>query len=153
MALGTIRSQPDEDANCLFLKSKGNLMYKRILVPIDGSEISDRALDEAMKLAKELKVALKIVFIGSDDETSRQILETATSRASNSGLQPESALLGKFETEKIAEVILQEAKGWTADVIVMATHGRRGVAHMLLGSVTEGVIRASPVPVLVIRGP
>lgn len=127
-------------------------MYKRVLVPIDGSEIAERALDEAINLTKGHKVELKIVLIGSDDESSREVIEVAMTRAVNAGLQPESGLLGKFETEEIADVILQEAKDWAADLIVMATHGRRGMAHMILGSVTEGVIRASPVPVLVIRG-
>lgn len=128
-------------------------MYKRVLVPVDGSEIADRALDEAINLSKGHPVELKIVFIGSDDESSHAVIETAMTRAVNAGLQPESGLLGKFETEEIADVILQGAKEWGADLIVMATHGRRGVAHLILGSVTEGVIRASPVPVLVVRAP
>jgi len=128
-------------------------MYKRVLVPVDGSEIADRALDEAINLTTGHSVEMKIVFIGSDDESSHGIIEMAMSRAVNAGLQPESGLLGKFETEEVADVILQEAKEWGADLIVMATHGRRGMAHMILGSVTEGVIRASPVPVLVVRAP
>jgi nucleotide-binding universal stress UspA family protein len=127
-------------------------MYKRVLVPVDGSEIADRALDEAINLTKGHPVEMKIVFIGNDDEISHEVIEVAMTRAVNAGLNPESGLLGKFETEEIADVILQEAKEWSADVIVMGTHGRRGVAHMFLGSVTEGVIRASPVPVLVVRG-
>lgn len=128
-------------------------MYKRVLVPVDGSEIADRALDEAINLTKGHAVELKIVFIGSDDESSHEVIETAMTRAVNAGLQPESGLLGKFETEEIADVILQGAKEWGADLIVMATHGRRGVAHLILGSVTEGVIRTSPIPVLVVRAP
>jgi len=127
-------------------------MYKRVLVPVDGSEIADRALDEAINLTKGHPVEMKIVFIGNDDEISHEVIEVAMTRAVNAGLNPESGLLGKFETEEIADVILQEAKEWSADVIVMGTHGRRGVAHMFLGSVTEGVFRASPVPVLVVRG-
>jgi nucleotide-binding universal stress UspA family protein len=128
-------------------------MYKRVLVPVDGSEIADRALDEAINLTRGHPVELKIVFIGRDDETSQQVIEVAMTRAVNAGLNPVSGLLGKLETEEIADVILQEAREWAADVIVMGTHGRRGVAHMLLGSVAEGVIRASSIPVLVIRGP
>ena len=128
-------------------------MYKRVLVPVDGSEIADRALDEAITLTKGHPVEMKIVFIGGDDESSREVIELAMTRAVNAGLRPESGLLGKLETEEIADVILQEAREWAADLIVMGTHGRRGVAHMFLGSVAEGVIRASPVPVLVIRGP
>jgi len=127
-------------------------MYKRVLVPVDGSEIADRALDEAITLTKGHPVEMKIVFIGGDDESSREVIELAMTRAVNAGLRPESGLLGKLETEEIADVILQEAKEWAADLIVMGTHGRRGVAHMFLGSVAEGVIRASPFPVLVVRG-
>ena len=128
-------------------------MYKRVLVPIDGSDIADRALDEAINFTKGYPVEMKIVFIGDDDENSRQVIDLAMSRAEKAGVRPENGLLGKLETEEIADVILQEAKAWPADVIVMGTHGRRGMAHMFLGSVAEGVIRASPVPVLVIRGP
>jgi nucleotide-binding universal stress UspA family protein len=128
-------------------------MYKRVFVPVDGSEIADRALDEAITLTKGHPVEMKIVFIGSDDESSREVIELAMTRAVNAGLRPESGLLGKLETEEIADVILQEAREWAADLIVMGTHGRRGVAHMFLGSVAEGVIRDSPVPVMVIRGP
>jgi nucleotide-binding universal stress UspA family protein len=127
-------------------------MYKRVLVPVDGSEIADRALDEAINLTKGHPVEMKIVFIGNDDESSHEVIEVAMTRAVNAGLNPESGLLGKFETEEIADVILQEATEWAADLIVMGTHGRRGMAHMFLGSVAEGVIRASPVPVLVVRG-
>jgi nucleotide-binding universal stress UspA family protein len=127
-------------------------MYKRVLVPVDGSEIADRALDEAINLTNGHPVEMKIVFIGNDDESSHEVIEVAMTRAVNAGLNPESGLLGKFETEEIADVILQEATEWAADLIVMGTHGRRGMAHMFLGSVAEGVIRASPVPVLVVRG-
>jgi nucleotide-binding universal stress UspA family protein len=127
-------------------------MYKRVLVPVDGSEIADRALDEAINLTKGHPVEMKIVFIGNDDESSHEVIEVAMTRAVNAGLNPESGLLGKFETEEIADVILQEATEWAADLIVMGTHGRRGMAHMFLGSVAEGVIRASPIPVLVVRG-
>ena len=128
-------------------------MYKRVLVPVDGSTISDRALDEAINLTKGHPVEMKIVFIGRDEENSREILEVAMAKAASAGLQSESGLLAKFEVEGIADVILQEAKDWAADLIVMGTHGRRGMAHMFLGSVAEGVIRASPVPVLAVRGP
>ena len=128
-------------------------MYKRVLVPVDGSAISDHALDEAIKLIKGFPVELKIVLIGRDEETSRQIIEVALDRVENAGLHSESGLLVKLESEEIADVILQEARDWAADLIVMGTHGRRGMAHMFLGSVAEGVIRASPVPVLVVRGP
>ena len=128
-------------------------MYKRVLVPVDGSEVANRALDEAVSLIKGQPAELKVVFIGSDEESSHEIIEAAVAKAGNSGVRAEGGLLGKLETEEVAEVILQEAREWAADLVVMGTHGRRGMAHMFLGSVAEGVIRASPIPVLVIRGP
>ncbi|KTD42196.1 universal stress protein [Legionella parisiensis] len=54
--------------------------------------------------------------------------------------------------EKVPEKIIEAAKNWPADLIVVGTHGRRGYQHLLLGSVAEGVIRNAPMPVLLIRG-
>jgi nucleotide-binding universal stress UspA family protein len=53
---------------------------------------------------------------------------------------------------QVAEVILNEARKWRADLVVMGTHGRRGFSHMLLGSTAEGVVRSSAKPVLLVRG-
>ncbi|MGE5242014.1 MAG: universal stress protein [Bacteroidota bacterium] len=128
-------------------------MYRRILVPVDGSASADRALEHAIALAKAHAATLKIVFVDGADEISRQIIEVAAAKARNAGLQPESGLLVKLPTEEIGGVILQEAGSWTADLIVIGTHGRRGLAHALLGSVAERVIRAATVPVLVVRRP
>lgn len=128
-------------------------MYRRILVPVDGSASADRALEHAIALAKAHAATLKIVFVDGVEEISRQIIEVAAAEARNAGLQPESGLLVKLPTEEIGGVILQEAGNWTADLIVIGTHGRRGLAHALLGSVAERVIRAATVPVLVVRRP
>lgn len=128
-------------------------MYRRILVAVDGSASADHALEHAIVLAKAHAAALKIVFVDGVEEISRQIIEVAAAKARNAGLQPESGLLVKLPTEEIGGVILQEARSWTAELIVIGTHGRRGLAHALLGSVAERVIRAATVPVLVVRQP
>jgi len=128
-------------------------MYRRILVPVDGSASADHALEHAIALAKAHAATLKIVFVDGVEEISRQIIEVAAAKARNAGLQPESGLLVKLPTEEIGGVILQEAGSWTADLIVIGTHGRRGLAHALLGSVAERVIRAATVAVLVVRRP
>ena len=128
-------------------------MYRRILVPVDGSASADHALEHAIALAKAHAATLKIVFVDGVEEISRQIIEVAAAKARNAGLQPESGLLVKLPTEEIGGVILQEAGSWAADLIVIGTHGRRGLAHALLGSVAERVIRAATVPVLVVRRP
>jgi nucleotide-binding universal stress UspA family protein len=128
-------------------------MYRRILVPVDGSASADYALEQAIALAREHAATLKIVYVDGVEEISRQIVEVAAAKARNAGLQPDSGLLVKLPTEEIGDVILQEAASWTADLIVIGTHGRRGLAHALLGSVAEKVIRAANVPVLVVRRP
>ena len=55
-------------------------------------------------------------------------------------------------TRRVPDVVVAEAKRWPADLIVAGTHGRRGLSHLFLGSVAEGIIRISTVPVLLIRG-
>lgn len=80
-------------------------MYKRILVPVDGSAGADRALDEAIHLAKEYAAELKVVYVDGVESISRQIIEAAQARARNAGLHAESRLLVKLTTEEIGDVI------------------------------------------------
>jgi nucleotide-binding universal stress UspA family protein len=147
-------------------------MYQRILVPVDGSNTSDSALREAIKLASDRKAELWIVhviedvapmwdveFLNINDireglrQTGRRVLAKAEAVARDAGIKVETKLI---ETSppgaRIASMIAAEAKAWPADLIVIGTHGRRGVDHLLMGSVAEGVVRISPVPVLLIRG-
>jgi nucleotide-binding universal stress UspA family protein len=56
-------------------------------------------------------------------------------------------------TGRVADFILKEAQKWRADIIVMGTHGRRGINHVLLGSDAETVVKSSAVPVLLVRAP
>ena len=77
-------------------------MYRRILVPVDGSNSSNRALKEAMRLAHGRQTKLRIVHV--------------------------------------VDAIVNDAVAWRADVVVMGTHGRRGLNRLLLGSVADGVV-------------
>lgn len=147
-------------------------MYQRILVPVDGSSTSDSALREAIKLANDRKAELRIVHVLEDfapmwdvevlnindireglRQTGRRVLTKAEAVARDAGIKVETKLI---ETSppgaRVASMIAAEAKAWPADLIVIGTHGRRGVDHLLMGSVAEGVVRQSPVPVLLIRG-
>jgi nucleotide-binding universal stress UspA family protein len=76
-------------------------------------------------------------------------VERAAEQARQSGIAAATALVK--EGGRIPDVIVAEAKRWSADLIVMGTHGRHGFDHLLLGSAAEGVIRTTPVPVLLIR--
>lgn len=145
-------------------------MYQRILVPIDGSETSGRALQEAAKVAnREAKLRLVYVleelylfdaegyaYIDLADlqkairHTGERALALAAEKARLSGTIAETALL-EASGERIANVIENEARHWQADLIVIGTHGRSGLNRLLLGSVAEGVVRVASVPVLLVR--
>jgi len=146
-------------------------MYKRILVPVDGSTTSNLALDEAIRLAKGRQAGLRVLhiidttnlnldsmaqmadFAESLRAPARKLLREAEARARRARVKVETGLLEieKLD-ERIGDLVVKDAATWRADVIVMGTHGRRGLNRLLLGSVADSVVRVSPVPVLLIRG-
>ncbi|MGA7181082.1 MAG: universal stress protein [Thiobacillaceae bacterium] len=147
-------------------------MYRHILVATDGSHTSAIALQEGLKLARELRGQLLILhvvetvnlnldseFIDPSDnwdavrKSGEAVLARAEAAAREAGINARSKLV-EIDTmdRRIPEVIADEAKAWPADVIVIGTHGRRGISHLFLGSVAEGVVRVATKPVLLIRG-
>ncbi|MFA6972551.1 MAG: universal stress protein [Gallionella sp.] len=144
-------------------------MYKRILVPIDGSSTSERALLEAIKLIDEQPAQLRLVHVVADlqfldaegyvdyaelRELTRKIGQRALTKAEEVARQADITVdttLLEANGERIARVIDAEASSWSADLIVIGTHGRSGFNHLLFGSVAEGVVRGSSVPVLLVR--
>ncbi|NMU91101.1 universal stress protein [Achromobacter ruhlandii] len=146
--------------------------HRRILVAIDGSHASDRALDEAIGLARLSHAELHIIHVLDDLSISMafnpyagyytgelisqlrqdgaQLLARAAARASAAGAVVQTALYDDLGLP-VRERILEIARSWPADLIVMGTHGRRGVDRALLGSCAEGVVRAASVPVLLVR--
>jgi nucleotide-binding universal stress UspA family protein len=85
-------------------------------------------------------------------QTGGRILAKAEAVAREAGIKAETKLIESTPVRaRVASMIAAEAKAWPADLIVIGTHGRRGVDHLLMGSVAEGVVRISPVPVLLIR--
>lgn len=145
-------------------------MYKKILVAVDGSETSNFAFQEAIKLAKEQQATLRLIHVvdeyfyttGTIDydeyekiikEEGKAILNKLEAQAHNAGVKAESKLLEIAEfAPRISEKIIEESIASKADLIVIGTHGRRGFNRFLLGSVAEGVIRMATIPVLLIRG-
>lgn len=144
-------------------------MFQRILVPVDGSETSGRALQEGLKLAEGQPVQLLLLhvvealqFLDAEGyvnyaelrELTRQIgqraLDVAQEQVRQAGLTAETRLV-ESGGERIAAVIDAEAADWRADLVVIGTHGRSGFSHLLFGSVAEGVVRGSSVPVLLVR--
>ena len=148
-------------------------MYKHIFVAVDGSHTSELALKEAIKLGKAMKGQLRLVHVVDElgstlynpefsqsveisesiINTARDILEKAAATAAHSGIATDTKLIEiKTIGHRISEVIAEEAEAWPADIIVLGTHGRRGLSRIFLGSVAEGIVRVSAKPVLLIRG-
>ena len=143
-------------------------MYKRILVPVDGSPTSIRSLDEAIGLAKEsggtirlIHVLDRIVFAGGETHTGdvigllrevgTQVLQQMKEHAEAAGMEV-STYLSEVQPGRVCDVVAEQAKDFDADLIVVGTHGRRGVSRLLVGSDAEQIVRVAPVPVLVVRG-
>jgi len=145
------------------------MSYKRILVPVDGSPTAAKGMKAAIKLARENRGKLLLLHVVEEYTAfiapeiganlgpildslrlagKRTLARIATS-AGKSGVKPQAVLVENFGG-RVADTIVQQAKRLRADLIVMGTHGRRGVNRVLLGSDAELVVRYSPVPVLLV---
>ncbi|WP_413436465.1 universal stress protein [Sulfuriferula sp. GW1] len=147
-------------------------MYERILVAVDNSSTSDKALEEAISLAQVHKAVLRLahvvdtamldvdngglVSIHEVVQSLRQggesLLRKSEARVREADVAVETSLLETLGVTRIATEIVEAAKKWPADLVVLGTHGRRGFVHLFLGSVAEDVVRIATTPVLLIRG-
>lgn len=146
-------------------------MYQRILVPVDGSDSALLGVREAVKLAQDQRAKLRLVhvvdessvgltlegFVAFDDiidalkKAGEEALAAACRLARDAGTEPETEMVEEF-SGRVSDAIVEAAQKWPADLIVMGTHGHRGLHHVLLGSEAEGVLRRAPVPLLLVRG-
>lgn len=145
-------------------------MFKKILVPLDGSKLSERALDPALALAQQvggevilLSVpVLKHLFVEHSGgyallypedslKDSRRELTEYLQILAESQSHPDFTLSTELIDGDEASVIVDTAVAEDVDLIVMSTHGRSGIQHWLLGSVTERVLHKTLCPVLIVR--
>jgi nucleotide-binding universal stress UspA family protein len=145
-------------------------MFQRILVPVDGSEQSDAAVALALRMASEDKGELIFVHavelnriaalagpapldpsmaIDAACRVGNELLDATKAKADAAGVRCTTELP---EDECVGSV-LELARQKKADLIVVGSHGRSGISRALLGSVAEGILRRSPVPVLVCHAP
>ena len=144
-------------------------VYSKILAPVDGSPTSKRGLAEAIALAKDQGATLQIVHVldellvapGAEAaiylESTVQQLRAAgeeiaaegLAQAQSAGVQAQSVVLETMGG-RAADSIVKQARDWGADLIVLGTHGRRGVRRLLMGSDAEEVVRTATVPVLLV---
>lgn len=146
-------------------------MYNKILVPVDGSSCSRKGLLEALQLGAALGARIKLVHVVNElisepvlsaeyherliqslRQAGRDVLEQAQAVAKEQGADVEVELLETIGG-RAADAIIVAADQWHADLIVMGTHGRRGISRLALGSDAELVVRSTSVPVLLVRAP
>ena len=144
-------------------------MYKRILVPTDGSDITAKAVNTAVSLAKSLGARLYTIsvkepfpysaisemqptppqeFFDAQERIAAKRVQTVVDTCKAAGMTCEAHTV---EALHPWEAIIDHAKRQECDLVVMASHGRRGVAALLLGSETQKVLTHSQVAVLIVR--
>lgn len=145
-------------------------MYRKIMVPMDESRAALRALNEAIRLAQLSGAMLRVVTVvdlallnwGSTGYLqSAEVLQAIAASGAKVLAQAEIGVRDSgvpFETEvlestgdKIADVLVADAREHGADLLVMGTHGFSGLMHLLMGSVAEGVLRQADIPVMLLR--
>jgi nucleotide-binding universal stress UspA family protein len=144
-------------------------MFKRILVPIDFSPPSDAALEYARSVAARYGASLHLLHVAEDPyrafysaevyvpeiEGLREEILSDTEKRLKDRLRPSDVTQLQATAGSIigtpATSIVEYAGGHEIDLIVMGTHGRGGMAHLLMGSVAERVVRTAPCPVLTVR--
>jgi len=145
-------------------------MFKRILVPLDGSAPSRAGLEQALALAKSEGGRVRFIHVVDENALmqgmepafnvgelldamaaeGRKLLAEASAAARRRGVKADT-VLHEQHVGRVAERVIREAKKWPADVIVMGTHGRRGIGRLVMGSDAESVLRESPVPLLLVK--
>ncbi len=145
-------------------------MYRHLLIATDGSELAQKAVGEGLALAKELKatvtavtvtepimsmyagegaIALPIDDLETEARTSaEEILAGVDSASQQFGVQCKTV---HVKDQSPAEGIVETAQTMKCDLIVMASHGRRGLAKLFLGSQATRVLGLSPIPVLICK--
>jgi nucleotide-binding universal stress UspA family protein len=152
---------------------QGDDMYQRILVPVDGSPTSNRGVAEAIELARLTGGILRILhvidqpvtsigFEGFDgtaenilelvEQDGQRIVDKAVTTVRTADLQCDGVMSNSLQG-RVCELVVEAARRWEADIIVVGTHGRRGVGRLMLGSDAEQILRLAPVPVLLVRAP
>jgi nucleotide-binding universal stress UspA family protein len=143
------------------------MSYRRILVPVDGSHTSKKALVAALELARERSATVRVIHaidelalaVGPEHsgkvmkaarEEGQKALDDAYETVKSAGIDGDTHLM-ETPGKRLGEAVADEAAAWKADLVVIGTHGRHGLSRILLGSGAESVIRLATVPVLVVR--
>jgi len=148
-------------------------MYRKLLIATDGSQLAGKAVEQGINLAKETNASIVFVTVtamwspsemtgevtsgrvnpmqhyeDSVAAAAKKVLDAAVKKAEGAGLKAEGVHVAD---EGTAQGVVETAEKRGCDLILMATHGRRGLNRLLLGSETTEVLHLSKVPVLVVR--
>lgn len=147
-------------------------MYEHILVPTDGSEVAETAVDHAVDIAKKYDADIHALYVADTDKIAygvgaakvervrqgdfeempelKKQAEEATSYVTDQGEKHDITVTTHLAGGKPHQQIADYVQSEDIDLVVMGSHGRAGVSRALLGSVTERTIRSTDVPVLVV---
>ncbi len=152
---------------------KGFNVYKRIMVAIDDSSTANKALKEAAQLATSVGAALCIVHAEDESllehsaissgtlinvgkveadirEGGMQLLNGAVAHVAQHGITAEKRLI-ESSSKRVPEMITECARDWEADLVIVGTHGRRGMERLLVGSVAEKLVRVANTSLMLVR--
>jgi len=142
-------------------------MYHKLLVPVDGSPTATRGLDEAIRVARLSGGTIRVFHVLDQHfapglefcsaevltvlrQAGADIVGPAKARVEASGV-PVEAQVAETSSGTVADTVVDQARQWGADLIVIGTHGRRGVRRLMIGSDAERIVRMASVPVLLVR--
>lgn len=143
-------------------------MFKKILVPVDGSATSTKAVDLALRMAQDDQASVRLLHCIDDTsfldayeysseliqqarQAGQKILNDGQAAAKKLGVNADTLLLERAG-QRLGHSVADAVGGWGADLVVVGSHGRRGIGRLLLGSGSEQILRDSPVPVLLVKG-
>ncbi len=141
--------------------------FQKILVPVDGSSTSTKALDYALQLARDNHSQVRAMhaidelgylsgyeysgeLVASARKNASELLQKAVVAAQAQGVALDTHLIDQ-PGQRLGQTVADEAANWGADLVVVGAHGRRGVGRVLLGSGAEQIVRMAPVAVLTVR--
>lgn len=141
--------------------------FQKILVPVDGSSTSTKALDYALQLARDNHSQVRAMhaidelgylsgyeysseLMATARKNASEVLQKAVVAAQTKGVALDTHLIDQ-PGQRLGQTVADEAANWGADLVVVGTHGRRGVGRVLLGSGAEQIVRMAPVAVLTVR--
>lgn len=136
--------------------------YQHIVVPTDGSDGADFAANHAVTLAEALDATVHVISVVEDSWANQQDklrsppaeqAEEAVATISNQAADRDVPVETTTRSGTPAQTILMFAQEQDADLIVMSTHGRTGLQHVVFGSIAEDIVRKSEIPVMTVRPP